>query len=214
MSFAAETCYTPDIAVHEKKGEKACCVLCGGEGRKAGRWGTIPVAFHTAAYPGHGYAGKSPTLSASGAGTAASPLDDAGYGPAVTLIRRAIAEKQPMVIYGDYDVDGVCATSILLETLREEGALVDTYIPSRHGEGYGLNCDAVAGNCPGAPSADYRGLRDYQPSGGAPGPDAGHDGDRQRPPSAGGYAFPRGCSAQSPAGGLSLPGGCVAPGWR
>ena len=62
---------------------------------------------------------------------------------AVTLIRRAIAEKQPMVIYGDYDVDGVCATSILLETLREEGALVDTYIPGRHGEGYGLNCDAV-----------------------------------------------------------------------
>lgn len=62
---------------------------------------------------------------------------------AVTLIRRAIAEKQPMMIYGDYDVDGVCATSILLETLREEGALVDTYIPSRHGEGYGLNCDAV-----------------------------------------------------------------------
>lgn len=62
---------------------------------------------------------------------------------AVALIRRAIAEKQPIMIYGDYDVDGVCATSILLETLWEEGALADAYIPSRHGEGYGLNCDAV-----------------------------------------------------------------------
>lgn len=62
---------------------------------------------------------------------------------AITLIRRAVAERQPVMIYGDYDVDGVCATSILLETLREEGALVDTYIPNRHGEGYGLNCDAV-----------------------------------------------------------------------
>ncbi len=62
---------------------------------------------------------------------------------AVALIRQAIAEKQSIMIYGDYDVDGVCATSILLETLREEGALAEAYIPSRHGEGYGLNCDAV-----------------------------------------------------------------------
>ena len=62
---------------------------------------------------------------------------------AITLIRRAVAERQPVMIYGDYDVDGVCATSILLETLREEGALAEAYIPSRHGEGYGLNCDAV-----------------------------------------------------------------------
>ena len=62
---------------------------------------------------------------------------------AVELIRRAIAQQDPIMIYGDYDVDGVCATSILLETLREEGARVDYYIPSRHSEGYGLNCDAV-----------------------------------------------------------------------
>ena len=62
---------------------------------------------------------------------------------AVTLLRQAIAAHQPIMIYGDYDVDGVCATSIMLETLREEGAQADYYIPSRHGEGYGLNCDAV-----------------------------------------------------------------------
>ena len=66
-----------------------------------------------------------------------------GMEKAVRLLRQAMAEKTPIMIYGDYDVDGVCATSILLETLREMGARVDFRIPSRHGEGYGLNCDAV-----------------------------------------------------------------------
>ncbi len=71
------------------------------------------------------------------------PMLMQGMERAVRLLRQAIAEKTPIMIYGDYDVDGVCATSILLETLREMGAQVDFRIPSRHGEGYGLNCDAV-----------------------------------------------------------------------
>ena len=66
-----------------------------------------------------------------------------GMEKAVRLIREAIDRKDPIVIYGDYDVDGVCATSILLETLRELGASPDFRIPSRHGEGYGLNEAAV-----------------------------------------------------------------------
>lgn len=66
-----------------------------------------------------------------------------GMDKAVRIIRAAIAAGDRMLIYGDYDVDGVCATSILLETLGEMGAQVDFRIPSRHGEGYGLNCDAV-----------------------------------------------------------------------
>lgn len=66
-----------------------------------------------------------------------------GMEKAVCLIREAIAAGDRMLIYGDYDVDGVCATSILMETLGGMGAQVDFRIPSRHGEGYGLNCDAV-----------------------------------------------------------------------
>ncbi len=66
-----------------------------------------------------------------------------GMDKAVRIIREAVGENWPIIVYGDYDVDGVCATSILLETLREMGAQVDFRIPSRHGEGYGLNCDAV-----------------------------------------------------------------------
>ena len=66
-----------------------------------------------------------------------------GMDKAVRLIRRAQEEGWPIIVYGDYDVDGVCATSIMMETLREMGAKVDFRIPSRHGEGYGLNCEAV-----------------------------------------------------------------------
>ncbi|MBR2718797.1 MAG: single-stranded-DNA-specific exonuclease RecJ [Clostridia bacterium] len=66
-----------------------------------------------------------------------------GMDKAVRLIRQAIADGDSMIIYGDYDVDGVCATSILMETLGEMGGRVTFRIPSRHGEGYGLNCEAV-----------------------------------------------------------------------
>ena len=66
-----------------------------------------------------------------------------GMDKAVRIIKEAIAGEFPIIVYGDYDVDGVCATSILLETLRDMGANPDFRIPSRHGEGYGLNCDAV-----------------------------------------------------------------------
>ena len=66
-----------------------------------------------------------------------------GMEKAVRIIREAVAGDMPIIVYGDYDVDGVSATSIMLETLREMGADPAFRIPSRHGEGYGLNCDAV-----------------------------------------------------------------------
>ena len=66
-----------------------------------------------------------------------------GMDKAVCIIKEAVAGDCPIIVYGDYDVDGVCATSILLETLREMGADPAFRIPNRHGEGYGLNCDAV-----------------------------------------------------------------------
>jgi single-stranded-DNA-specific exonuclease len=66
-----------------------------------------------------------------------------GMDAAVSLIRGTIAQKKPIVVYGDYDVDGVCATSMMLLLLRNMGAAADYYIPSRHDEGYGLNEQAV-----------------------------------------------------------------------
>ncbi len=62
---------------------------------------------------------------------------------AVLCIREAVKNRLPIVIYGDYDVDGVMATSILLTHLKKQGADVSYYIPDRHGEGYGLNIPAV-----------------------------------------------------------------------
>ena len=62
---------------------------------------------------------------------------------AVARIRQAIALNERICIYGDYDADGVCATAMLLLSLRRQGANVRYYIPSRHGEGYGMNIDAV-----------------------------------------------------------------------
>lgn len=66
-----------------------------------------------------------------------------GMEKAVSLLRNAIAEGKTILVYGDYDVDGVCAASILLEALHEEGASLAYRIPSRHTEGYGLNREAV-----------------------------------------------------------------------
>ena len=62
---------------------------------------------------------------------------------AVAVIRDAIRKGEEIVVFGDYDVDGVTATAILLTYLRKQGAKVSYYIPDRHGEGYGLNIAAV-----------------------------------------------------------------------
>ena len=66
-----------------------------------------------------------------------------GMAETVKLLREAIARGDTILVYGDYDADGVCAASILMETLHEEGASLAYRIPSRHTEGYGLHADAV-----------------------------------------------------------------------
>ena len=55
----------------------------------------------------------------------------------------AVKSGRRITIYGDYDVDGVTATSILWHCLKLANATVDYYIPHRMEEGYGLNCDAI-----------------------------------------------------------------------
>ena len=67
----------------------------------------------------------------------------AGAVPAAERIARAVAERERIVIYGDYDVDGMTAVAIMHSILRKVGADVDYYVPHRLEEGYGLNVDAV-----------------------------------------------------------------------
>ena len=73
----------------------------------------------------------------------ADPAELPGARDAAGLIAAAVAAGRPIVIYGDYDVDGITATAILWHTLTLAGASVTTYIPHRVDEGYGLNVDAV-----------------------------------------------------------------------
>ena len=62
---------------------------------------------------------------------------------AVERIHRAIEGFERIAVYGDYDADGVTATSILFTYLEAVGADVIYYIPQREGEGYGMNLHAV-----------------------------------------------------------------------
>lgn len=66
-----------------------------------------------------------------------------GMAETVRLLKEAISRGETILVYGDYDADGVCAASILMETLHEMNASLAYRIPSRHTEGYGLNEDAV-----------------------------------------------------------------------
>ncbi|GAA0442624.1 single-stranded-DNA-specific exonuclease RecJ [Lentibacillus halophilus] len=58
---------------------------------------------------------------------------------AVDRVHKAIADGEKILVYGDYDADGVCSTAVLMETLQELEADCDYYIPNRFTEGYGPN---------------------------------------------------------------------------
>lgn len=62
---------------------------------------------------------------------------------AVDRIESAIKSDEKILIYGDYDVDGLTATALLFSTLKEYGAYLSYYIPDRLKEGYGLNVEAL-----------------------------------------------------------------------
>ena len=66
-----------------------------------------------------------------------------GMEAATKRVITAITENQPICIYGDYDVDGTCATALLYMFLKELGANVDFYIPKRLSEGYGLSQEGI-----------------------------------------------------------------------
>lgn len=62
---------------------------------------------------------------------------------AVMVIRRAVAEEKHILVFGDYDCDGITATAMLYNYLENEGADVCYYIPERLSEGYGLCMDTM-----------------------------------------------------------------------
>src|SRR5688572_5116919 len=71
------------------------------------------------------------------------PFQLIGMQATVERIQYALDHQEPIAIYGDYDVDGVTATALLVQALEGLGANVRGYIPNRFDEGYGLNQDAL-----------------------------------------------------------------------
>ena len=72
---------------------------------------------------------------------------------AVDRVLSAIEKQERIVIYGDYDVDGVTSSALLLRVLLAAGAVVDNFLPHRMDEGYGLSRDGLA-----------RCLKEYKPA--------------------------------------------------
>ena len=66
-----------------------------------------------------------------------------GVTQAAEIISAAVRTREKIVIYGDYDVDGITGTAILWQVLTTAGAEVSFYVPHRIEEGYGLNAEAV-----------------------------------------------------------------------
>ncbi len=75
--------------------------------------------------------------------TDSDPFQLTGMSAAVDRICLALQNQERIAIYGDYDVDGVTATALLMEALKSLGADAEGYIPNRFDEGYGLNREAL-----------------------------------------------------------------------
>jgi single-stranded-DNA-specific exonuclease len=63
--------------------------------------------------------------------------------PAVRRLARAVERKEPVLVYGDYDADGLTSTALWLTTLRKLGVRAEPYIPHREQEGYDLHPNAI-----------------------------------------------------------------------
>ena len=79
-----------------------------------------------------------------GPGARVDPWAMKGMQAAVARVRAALRSVEAIVVYGDFDADGVTATALLLQTLKALGARVRAYIPDRESEGYGLNGPALS----------------------------------------------------------------------
>jgi single-stranded-DNA-specific exonuclease len=81
-------------------------------------------------------------------------LDEKQIEKAVNRIKKAAENKEDVLIFGDYDADGVCATAILWEALKAVGIVARPFIPHREQHGYGLNARSLAAVLAAGPKPD------------------------------------------------------------
>lgn len=72
-----------------------------------------------------------------------NPFAMKGMEGAVLRLHHALSQKERILVYGDYDVDGITSVALVFSFLREQGADVGYYIPSRYNEGYGVSVLAI-----------------------------------------------------------------------
>lgn len=72
-----------------------------------------------------------------------NPLEIPEMSEAFERIKNAIHDKERILVFGDYDVDGTSSVALLYRAFLMIGIEIDFYVPSRHSEGYGLNKDAL-----------------------------------------------------------------------
>ncbi len=77
--------------------------------------------------------------------TPTNPFEFPNLEQAIEIILAALDQNEKIAVYGDYDVDGVTSTAILVHSLKEAGANVSYHIPDRITEGYGMNKDVIRG---------------------------------------------------------------------
>lgn len=71
------------------------------------------------------------------------PMAMRGMADAVDRLARAIRHREPILVHGDYDVDGICSTTILVRTLRHLGGVAEPFVPHRIRDGYDLSAAGV-----------------------------------------------------------------------
>ena len=105
--------------------------------------GVSPIVADLLLARGHGDSALAQTFLKPSLDQLHDPLLMRGMSDAVERLQRAIDNQEPILIYGDYDVDGTTGTAVLLRALRMLGATAGYHVPHRFTEGYGIQQAAL-----------------------------------------------------------------------
>ncbi len=126
------------------QGEEGCAIIFSGKDYVELDWpGIEPILSSLLSARGISSAEEAAAYLRPALDDLADPFRLPDMDKAVRRIFDALEDGETICVYGDYDVDGVTATAILMDYFTGQNAQVYYYIPSRHGEGYGLNMEAV-----------------------------------------------------------------------